>query len=210
MSPVRRLAPLVAVLGLVALPLVARAATTHQVAVGDEFYNPAQLQIEAGDTVRWTNRGLKTHSVTFSGEKREDTTLLPGQPRTTEFDTPGTYRYRCEFHPEVMQGSLVVRTASSSSTSTTRATTTSTTQDARGSAITAPPDTSTTTTKSTTTTTVVEDTTTTTTSTMPGDESAFGDTGDESDDVDGPGAVAALLLLATAGGAFAVTRRALP
>ncbi|MBW3669791.1 MAG: cupredoxin domain-containing protein [Actinobacteria bacterium] len=207
----RRFAALVPVLGLLALSLVAQAATMHQVAVGDDFFDPAQLQLDAGDTVRWTNRGLKTHSVTFSGETREETTLLPGQSRTTTFDKPGTYRYRCGFHPDSMQGTLVVRAASSSTTSTTRApTTTSTTQDPRGSAITAPPDTSTTTTSSTTTT-VVDDTTTTTTSTAAGNGSALGDAGGDDDgNVDGPSAVAALLLLATAGGAFTVARRALP
>ena len=209
MSSVRRLVPLLAVLCVVALPLVARAAATHEVTVADNSYTPAQLQIEAGDTVRWTNRGLRTHTVTFSGEPRED--LLPTRTRQTTFTTPGTYRYRCEYHSETMQGSLVVRAASASTTSTTRAATTSTTQDARGSAITAPPDTSTTTTTtSSTTTTVVEDTTTTTTSTMPGDDSALGDPGDDEGDLDGPGAVAALLLLATAGGTFTVARRTLP
>lgn len=209
--PVRRLAPLVAVLGLVALPLAARAATTHDVTVADDSFAPAQLSVDSGDTVRWTNKGLRTHSVTFSGETREETTLLPGQTRTTTFEKAGTYRYRCGFHPETMQGSIVVRASTSSSTtSTTRATTTSTTQDPRGSAITAPPD-PTTTTSTSTTTTVVEDTTTTTLSTLPGDDSALGDPGEgDADDVDGPSAVAAALLLATAGGAFTVARRALP
>lgn len=207
--PVRRLAALVAVLGLLALSVVAQAATTHQVDIRNRAYHPASLRIEVGDTVRWTNRDLENHTVTFTTESTS-TPIIPGGTRTTTFDQPGTYRYHCDFH-EAMQGTVIVRAAASSTTSSTRApTTTSTTQDPRGSAITAPPDTTTTTTSSTTTT-VVDDTTTTTTSMAAGNGSALDDGGGDDDaNVDGPSAVAALLLLATAGGAFTVARRALP
>lgn len=207
MASVRRLAPLLAVVGLVALPLVAHAATTHEVDIRERAYHPSSVSITAGDPVRWTNRDLENHTVTFTNDTTSEP-ILPGRTRTTTFDTAGTYRYRCDFHP-AMQGTVIVRAATPSTTSTTRApTTTSTTQDPRGSAITAPPETTTTTTS--TTTTVVEETTTTTTTLPVRNESAAGNTGDDSDNVDGPGAVAALLLLATAGGAFLVTRRAFP
>lgn len=207
----RRLATLVVVLGLLALSVVAHAQTTHQVTIRDNKYNPNEVNATSGDTVRWTNADLERHTVTFSGTSNE---VLPGQSITITFQAPGTYRYHCDVHPS-MRGTVVVRSASPSSTTTTRApTTTSTMQEPRGSAITAPPETTTTTTTTTSTTT----TSITTTTTVPDDgsgepsEDVMGDsrpTGTP-DNVDGPGAVAALLLLATAGAAFVVTRRAFP
>jgi plastocyanin len=47
------------------LPLTAHAQTTHDVTVGDSFFSPADLTIEMGDTVRWTNApGGLNHDVT--------------------------------------------------------------------------------------------------------------------------------------------------
>lgn len=207
----RRIALLLVLAAALGAP-AAWAATTHEVAIRDNFYEPSSLTIPAGDTVRWTNRGLQAHTVTFTGEQRED--LLPAQSRMTTFRTAGTYRYECRIHPS-MQGTVVVQGAatSSSTTSTTRrSTTTSTTQDARGSAITAPPDTSTTTT-STTTTVPTDDTTTTVPGLSPdgGHLAAPGSShGGGDPDVDGPSALAALLLLATAAAAFVQARGALP
>lgn len=39
-------------------------AATHQVTIGDNFFNPNDLTIEAGDTVRWTYSGGRIHDAT--------------------------------------------------------------------------------------------------------------------------------------------------
>jgi plastocyanin len=46
------------------LPPLSLAATTHDVAVGNNTFSPNDLTIEVGDTVRWTNSSGRTHDVT--------------------------------------------------------------------------------------------------------------------------------------------------
>jgi plastocyanin len=204
---VGRLVLLVVLVAAVTAP-TALAATTYEVTIRDNAYDPAAQAVASGDTVRWTNRGINAHTVTFATGRND---VQPGQSIRITFSTPGTYSYRCEFH-DVMKGTVVVQAASvsSSTTSTTRlSTTTSTTQDARGSAITAPPDTSTTSTSSTTSTTLPAEETTTTAAGAGGEGAVRPPLQSIGDDIDGPGAVAALLLLATSGAAFLQARTAL-
>lgn len=198
-----------ALLSLVALAWpassVAAAVTTHDVAIRDDAYDPATITIGVGDSVRWTNRGLKQHSVTF--RSGTDYTLLPTEDTTQAFPHAGTYRYFCTFHEETMRGTVLVRGTSGS----TNRSTTTTTEPPSGSARTGPTDTSTTTTSSSTTTSVVDDGGSTTTTVSGGTASGLPSPGGDDDaDVDGAAAVAALLLLAAGGAAFVTTRTSLP
>jgi len=97
------------------------------------------VSIEAGDTVTWQD--VKTsveaiHTVTQCGDSCSgppaasplfdsrtdpsddddyppyDIYLDDGETYTFTFDTPGTYRYRCELHPFQMQGVITVQPAS--------------------------------------------------------------------------------------------------
>ncbi|MGY3610260.1 MULTISPECIES: cupredoxin domain-containing protein [unclassified Bradyrhizobium] len=85
---------------------------------------PATINIRVGDTVKWTNPGVITHSVTFdpthaakasdvslpagvapfdSGKMEEDATF------SHTFMVKGTYKYICKFHEEMgMAGTVVV------------------------------------------------------------------------------------------------------
>ncbi|TWB87260.1 plastocyanin [Bradyrhizobium macuxiense] len=85
---------------------------------------PATVNISVGDTVKWTNPGVITHSVTFdpgkattasnvllpagaapfdSGDMEEDATF------THTFTVKGTYKYVCKFHEAMgMVGTVVV------------------------------------------------------------------------------------------------------
>jgi len=52
-----------------ASPLMAQ--TTHTVTVGDNFFSPANLTIQAGDTVRWVNAGGgNPHNVTQNNDPK--------------------------------------------------------------------------------------------------------------------------------------------
>ena len=99
----------------VAAALPARAAETHRVNIAADktAFDPAELRIRTGDTVRWRNRSIVEHSVVCDPAKAKDrsnTALPPGaQPFDSggfsddaafqhTFTVPGTYRYFCREH----------------------------------------------------------------------------------------------------------------
>jgi len=58
--------------------------------------------------VIWVNNDAVPHTAT--GENTEilqSGTIEPGDDFTQTFDTPGTYAYYCEFHPD-MTGTVIV------------------------------------------------------------------------------------------------------
>jgi plastocyanin len=98
----RRLSPAAAVLlaatALAAALAAPAGAATHDVAVRDFVYQPAQLTIAVGDTVRWTN-------VQGSHNVRSDTLAFNSGPVESgnwtfshTFNTAGNFRYFCQLH----------------------------------------------------------------------------------------------------------------
>jgi len=89
------------------------------VSIRDFYFEPSQLIIEPGTTVRWVNEGATQHTVfaTSPAGAFISGTLNPGEsftytfpqgfPRPSPDSTvqPGTFRYICEIHPE-MKGSV--------------------------------------------------------------------------------------------------------
>ena len=72
-------------------------------------FAPANIVVDAGTTVTWTNRDGVGHTVTSDGGSELQSPLL-GQTQTFShtFDEPGQYRYYCEPHP-FMRGLVTVR-----------------------------------------------------------------------------------------------------
>jgi plastocyanin len=109
-----------------AVALPARAATTHRVNIPADktAFEPAEIRIVAGDTVRWRNRGLVEHSVVCDPAKAKDRKNAAYPPGAGPFDSgvfaddatfehtftvPGTYRYFCQEHEEMgMVGTVIV------------------------------------------------------------------------------------------------------
>jgi plastocyanin len=75
------------------------------VEIVDVAFAPASLLVPPGTTVIWTNAGVAPHTV--SGDFADSGTLEPGQTFSFTFTEPGTYPYRCLFHPG-MTGEIVV------------------------------------------------------------------------------------------------------
>ena len=71
---------------------------------------PAAISVATGATVTWTNHDNFTHSVAFldGGLPADPRVMKPGETTTFTFAAPGTYRYQCSFHPQNMQGTVVV------------------------------------------------------------------------------------------------------
>lgn len=80
------------------------------VSIRDYKFQPAQLTIKAGTTVRWVNEEKRTtHTVRFAGPAgQESERLFPGDQFEHRFDRPGFVSYLCGPHPE-MQGSIDVQ-----------------------------------------------------------------------------------------------------
>lgn len=78
-------------------------------------YAPAALSIPVGMTVRWVNNSNAPHTVTGFGV---DSGLIPiGGQFTHTFSAPGTFAYKCTFHPS-MTGVISVYTAAGGPTPT--------------------------------------------------------------------------------------------
>lgn len=95
------------ILALVAISGVA--AETVVVEIQNYAYAPKEVQIHAGDTVRWVNREKRTsHSILFPAEGGlESERIFPDETWQRTFSKAGTYPYTCGPHPE-MKGAVVV------------------------------------------------------------------------------------------------------
>ncbi len=102
-------------------PLSGLAATTN-VKIVDFAFEPADVTIKVGDTVKWTNTGASTHTTTSgttTGGVRHpdghwDSGSLPtGQTFSHTFTKAGAYPYYCNFHFTSMVGTVTVQAAAS-------------------------------------------------------------------------------------------------
>jgi len=94
--------------GLLALPLVALAATSA-VNIQNFAFAPNSITITVGDGVTWTNRDAASHSAKFVD--RSTPVLSQGQSGTLQFTVAGTFPYICGIHGASMQGTIIVRAA---------------------------------------------------------------------------------------------------
>lgn len=90
----------------------ARANSGHVVHIENFAYAPAELTIEVGDTVTWTNLDDQSHTATATDGSWDSATLEQGASASITFTAPGTYDYLCTPHP-TMTGRIVVVAASS-------------------------------------------------------------------------------------------------
>jgi plastocyanin len=86
--------------------------TTSDVAVGDDFFDPATIQVPAGTTVTWTwKNGAASHSVQSLGAPSFTSSAIMtggGSTYSVTFNTPGTYKYDCAVHGTAMSGTVIV------------------------------------------------------------------------------------------------------
>jgi plastocyanin len=79
------------------------------VRVVDRAYEPAIVEVAAGETVTWRNEGTLDHwVVSRRAEVFDSAPLEPGNTYAHTFDEVGTFDYTCTIHPE-MRGTVVVR-----------------------------------------------------------------------------------------------------
>ncbi len=96
--------------GLLALvSICALAQQTVEVTIQDYKFQPAEVRIKAGDTVKWINMEKRTsHSVLFPAENGlESERMFPGEHWSRTFTVRGSHAYRCGPHEE-MKGMIHV------------------------------------------------------------------------------------------------------
>lgn len=96
--------------GILAFASAAQAANgVAEVRIENNKFDPPELKVKAGATVKWVNNEKRTsHSVIWLGAGGfESERMLPGESYQRKFDKPGTYSYSCGPHPE-MKGAVVV------------------------------------------------------------------------------------------------------
>lgn len=96
----------------------ALAVTKHEIEIIKFKFSPAEITIEAGDTIRWTNKEKRQyHSVWFEqlGEP-EPGYFFPDEFFERTFDKVGDFPYRCGPHPK-MTGMVHVSSNNQSSDS---------------------------------------------------------------------------------------------
>jgi plastocyanin len=70
-------------------------------------FKPATLEVKTGATLRFTNRDRAEHTATMTGGF-DTGRLAKGQSKAVVLRKPGTFVYRCDFHP-FMTGEVVVK-----------------------------------------------------------------------------------------------------
>jgi len=83
------------------------AAATHTVVIKQMRFNPAQMTVNAGDTVEWKNEDIFAHTATANDGSFDSGLIQPGQSWKTVIKKAGTIAYYCRLHPN-MTASLSV------------------------------------------------------------------------------------------------------
>jgi plastocyanin len=82
-------------------------ATTEVTMAKSYRFEPKAIQVDAGESVTWTNEDNFTHTVQVDGQ--EDNKVGKGESVSITFDTPGTYSYVCTLHSKDMDGEVIVK-----------------------------------------------------------------------------------------------------
>jgi len=80
-------------------------------------FQPEQVTIKAGDTVKWVNNKLAPHNVVFDSSapnaeqlSHKGLAFAPGESFEVTFSEPGEYSYYCEPHRGAgMNGTVIVK-----------------------------------------------------------------------------------------------------
>jgi plastocyanin len=83
-----------------------------EVAIRDFMFSPASLVVAPGTRVHWKNHDSEPHDIRSIGPSVDDSfrsgVLQPNDSFSHRFNTPGTYRYVCSIHSQ-MVATIIVR-----------------------------------------------------------------------------------------------------
>ena len=82
-------------------------ASEATISIEDFMFAPTAITVAPGTTVRWKNLDGEPHTVRGVETSFRSGALDQNDSFAFEFDQPGTYRYVCSIHPQ-MVGTIVV------------------------------------------------------------------------------------------------------
>lgn len=82
-------------------------ATVARVAIGDNTFSPAALEVSVDDEVVWRHNGENPHTVTFADDGPDSGNLANGETYRLTFEEAGEFSYVCAIHSQ-MQGTVTV------------------------------------------------------------------------------------------------------
>ena len=83
-------------------------ADANEIVIQNFAFEPSTLTIKVGEKVTWVNRDDEPHTATATDKRFNSKTLENGDRFSTEFTSPGTYKYYCALHPK-MTGQIIVK-----------------------------------------------------------------------------------------------------
>ena len=89
------------------VPTAALSATKTVTARSTNTWGPSRIEINRGDTVRWSNPSspIRIHTVlAYGGNWSKNVRLNPGDATTQRFREAGTYKFRCQEHSTKLTG----------------------------------------------------------------------------------------------------------
>jgi plastocyanin len=88
----------------------AAAASDATISIRDFSFAPMSTTVAVGTTVRWKNLDGEPHTVRSVDNGFRSDAMDQTDSFAFKFDKPGTYRYVCSIHPQ-MVGTIVVKAA---------------------------------------------------------------------------------------------------
>ena len=81
---------------------------TTEVSMAKSYrFEPKRIEVDAGQTVTWTNDDNFTHTVQVDGQA--DHKVERGKSVSIAFGEPGTFHYVCTLHRKDMDGEVIVK-----------------------------------------------------------------------------------------------------
>lgn len=95
-------------LGMAQVQVGSAAEPARAIRIENFRFEPSELVVQKGTAVTWVNRDEEIHAVVAVDGAFSSPGLDTDARYAREFDTPGTYAYRCALHPH-MKGTIIVR-----------------------------------------------------------------------------------------------------
>ncbi|HEX3651932.1 MAG TPA: cupredoxin family copper-binding protein [Rhizomicrobium sp.] len=90
------------------LSTIGRAEDSNTVTIKNFNFSPMQLSVSVGSTVTWHNADEEPHTVTSDTGAFRSGAIDGGGNYAFKFVKPGTYKYLCSIHPQ-MVATIVVK-----------------------------------------------------------------------------------------------------
>jgi plastocyanin len=78
------------------------------ISIREFMFSPMSLTVTAGTTVHWKNLDAEPHTVRGVDTNFRSNPMDQNDTFAFKFDQPGTYRYVCSIHPQML-GTIVVK-----------------------------------------------------------------------------------------------------